>query len=274
MSDVSNLVNVRFVVGDNYTRNDITRALGLEAKPTGDWLTGYHREGDEMFIFAAVDATGRTGHDYQNQWLRSDRFLWFGTTGSKRTDAKIAPMLSREVTTHIFWRSGDRDPFTYAGIGVPVSVVDSVPIQIVWDVVDPDAPDDSRLPEELDQVRGLYPVAAGRQVMVNKYERSRRARRDCIAHYGAACMVCDFDFSATYGSIGNGYIHVHHLLTMAELAKRYEATGVPYVLDPVRDLRPVCANCHAMIHTRVEPYSIEDLRAILRRRRSNDVVAE
>ncbi|QJR35213.1 DUF3427 domain-containing protein [Gemmatimonas groenlandica] len=247
----------------SYTRSDITRALGIEAKPSGDWLTGYHREGDEMFIFAAVNAAGRTGHDYQNEWLRSDRFRWFGTTNSKRTDAKIAPMLSREVTTHIFWRSLDRGPFTYAGVGVPVAVTDSVPIQIVWDVLDPSAADDSKLPEELDDSVGQYPVGAGRQVTVNKYERSRAARKECIAHYGAACLVCGFDFGIAYGAMGHGYIHVHHLVTMAELAKRFAETGVEYILDPVRDLRPVCANCHAMIHSRREPYAIEELRKLL-----------
>jgi len=35
-------------------------------------------------------------------------------------------------------------------------------------------------------------------------------------------------------------------------------------LDPVKDLRPICPNCHAMIHRREPPYTIEDLRVMLR----------
>lgn len=67
---------------------------------------------------------------------------------------------------------------------------------------------------------GLYPdvmieddglLFEGTQVMVNAYERNALARRLCIAHYGSVCVVCGFDFEATYGPVGAGVIHVHHL---------------------------------------------------------------
>jgi 5-methylcytosine-specific restriction protein A len=38
-----------------------------------------------------------------------------------------------------------------------------------------------------------------------------------------------------------------------------------YVVDPVNDLKPVCPNCHAMLHRRTPPYSIDELRALLLR---------
>jgi hypothetical protein len=34
-------------------------------------------------------------------------------------------------------------------------------------------------------------------------------------------------------------------------------------VDPVNDLKPVCPNCHAMIHRRTPPYSLEELRGLL-----------
>ncbi|AUL13849.1 hypothetical protein B7P02_02620 [Bordetella bronchiseptica] len=37
-----------------------------------------------------------------------------------------------------------------------------------------------------------------------------------------------------------------------------------YELDPVRGLRPVCPNCHAMLHRRTPVLSIEALQEILR----------
>jgi hypothetical protein len=35
--------------------------------------------------------------------------------------------------------------------------------------------------------------------------------------------------------------------------------GEEYEVDPVKDLRPVCPNCHAMIHRRSPPLSIEEI---------------
>ena len=91
------------------------------------------------------------------------------------------------------------------------------------------------------------------QVEISIYERSREARQKCVTHYGYACIVCGFDFEAVYGGIGKDFIEVHHLIPLSELNKSY-------VVHPVRDLRPVCPNCHAMIHRHDPPLGIDDLR--------------
>jgi len=98
---------------------------------------------------------------------------------------------------------------------------------------------------------------AAMRVTVNAYERNAVARAECIAHYGARCLVCGIDFAARYGEIGQGFIHVHHLTPLA-------AAGDAYVVDPVRDLRPVCPNCHAMLHRENPPLSVD---ALVRRMR-------
>lgn len=96
-----------------------------------------------------------------------------------------------------------------------------------------------------------------RQVLVNTYERNPAARDKCLAHYGTACSVCSFDFGTTYGDIGAGFIHVHHLREISSIGKEYE-------IDPIKDLRPVCPNCHAMLHHRSLPArTIEALRQLL-----------
>jgi 5-methylcytosine-specific restriction protein A len=94
------------------------------------------------------------------------------------------------------------------------------------------------------------------RVEVNKYERDPRVRNVCIAHWGCYCSVCDFDFEAVYGEHGRGFIHVHHLLPLGEARGEH---GV----DPVNDLRPVCPNCHAMLHRGTRTMSIELLRSRL-----------
>jgi 5-methylcytosine-specific restriction protein A len=94
------------------------------------------------------------------------------------------------------------------------------------------------------------------QVTVNRFERDPKARAKAIAHYGARCQVCRFDFEVAFGSIGAGFIHVHHVVRLSEIRSTY-------VIDPVGDLRPVCPNCHAMLHKRSPPYSLEQLISIL-----------
>jgi hypothetical protein len=95
------------------------------------------------------------------------------------------------------------------------------------------------------------------QLLVNAYERNPQARAACIAHYGARCYVCRIDFGERYGPTVNGFIHVHHLCPLSSI-------GQEYAVDPVADLRPVCPNCHAVIHSRKPPYSMEEVRRMLR----------
>jgi 5-methylcytosine-specific restriction protein A len=58
---------IPFVVGRQYTRADIFDALGIRPHPTGgNWFTGYNRHGDDWYVFAHIQAAGRTGHDYHN----------------------------------------------------------------------------------------------------------------------------------------------------------------------------------------------------------------
>lgn len=108
---------------------------------------------------------------------------------------------------------------------------------------------------------GAVIEGAARRVAVNKYERDSAARSQCIAVHGTDCAVCGVDFGVVYGDFARGYIHVHHKTPVAEAAKRGE-----YELDPLRDLVPVCPNCHAMLHHHPDkPCSVEKLRTLMRR---------
>lgn len=117
------------------------------------------------------------------------------------------------------------------------------------------ATSESPFPEEVAETEDVI-EGARRRVSVNVYERDRRARELCISRRGPRCVVCNFDFEQFYGGRGAGFIHVHHLRALASI-------GVEYKLDPVADLRPVCPNCHAMIHRFDPPLFIEDMRRIV-----------
>ncbi len=110
-----------------------------------------------------------------------------------------------------------------------------------------------RLPNELPPRR--YPEGAAKTISVNAYERSSAARDSCIEHYGLHCAVCGMNFEQVYGERGAGFIHVHHLKSLSKVNRTYR-------VDPIEDLRPVCPNCHAMLHRSDPPCSIEELKEI------------
>ena len=92
------------------------------------------------------------------------------------------------------------------------------------------------------------------------YERNREARDACIAHYGAKCAICGFDFQETYGDDFEGIIQVHHIVPISE-------NGNEHVVDPINDLIPVCPNCHVALHSKSGGvYDPDELKEILRKR--------
>lgn len=70
---------------------------------------------------------------------------------------------------------------------------------------------------------------------------------------GYRCEVCGFNFEEKYGVIGREYIVAHHLKLIAGGSSKT-------TLD---DIALVCANCHAMIHTKNPPISIEEMRELV-----------
>lgn len=97
------------------------------------------------------------------------------------------------------------------------------------------------------------------QVWMNKYERSNIARKKCIEKYGCKCFVCGMDFEKTYGELGKGFIHVHHIVPLSNIGKSYQ-------VDYEKDLIPVCPNCHAMLHKGIngKVLTIDELKEIIR----------
>ncbi len=104
-----------------------------------------------------------------------------------------------------------------------------------------------------------YPEGAVKKILVNKYERNTKAKKDCINFYGTQCMVCGFKFSDKYGSEFKNKIHVHHIKPISEIGKEYQ-------IDPTKDLIPVCPNCHLVLHSKGknEVYTIDEVREMIK----------
>ncbi|WP_186671145.1 HNH endonuclease [Sporosarcina sp. BP05] len=111
-------------------------------------------------------------------------------------------------------------------------------------------------PEEIDE--GII-EGHKRTVSVNIYERSSVARNKSIEEHGHNCSVCDMNFEVIYGELGKGFIHVHHIVPLHEIEDTYK-------VNYKKDLVPVCPNCHAMLHRKIndESLSIAELKEVYR----------
>src|SRR5690606_9654551 len=95
-------------------------------------------------------------------------------------------------------------------------------------------------------------------VLVNRYERDRRNRAAALAIHGHVCKACDADLGVNYGSAADGLVEIHHLTPVSQL-------GPDYIINPITDLIPLCPNCHAVAHRRDPPYSVIELKKMIRR---------
>ncbi len=94
------------------------------------------------------------------------------------------------------------------------------------------------------------------KVLVNRFERSKTARDQCLHHYGYACSACGITLKDVYGAVAEEFIHVHHIVPLSEVGEGYQ-------VHPINDLRPVCPNCHSIIHRRKKPLAIDEVKNLL-----------
>jgi 5-methylcytosine-specific restriction protein A len=85
---------------------------------------------------------------------------------------------------------------------------------------------------------------------------ARKKASPLKVHGRLQCEVCSFDFEATYGSRGSGFIEAHHIKPLHTLV-----SGAKTRLE---DLALLCSNCHRMIHARRPSFTVEDLKQIIR----------
>lgn len=108
------------------------------------------------------------------------------------------------------------------------------------------------------EIENEYYEGEKRRRIATYYERDPKARKECIDKHGLSCAVCGFNFEKVYGNHGKNYIHVHHIVPLHTIGKRYK-------IDPIKDLIPLCANCHAMIHIGKEMKTVDKLKELLRK---------
>jgi hypothetical protein len=136
----------------------------------------------------------------------------------------------------------------------------------------------AKLTSRMIEIFGMYTgIIAGESVAskpdVGEYREGERLRRErvyfarnpglrdeAIQVYGLHCAACGFDFEAAYGALGKGFIEVHHREQLSTQARLFDAGWTA----SVKDVRPLCANCHRMAHRRTPPVPIDELAATIR----------
>ena len=104
-------------------------------------------------------------------------------------------------------------------------------------------------------IKETFREGKSKDIIQTRYERNPEARKRCLTHYGFSCKVCTFNFENYFGEVGKGFIHVHHINQISEIGREYE-------IDPIKDLIPVCPNCHSMIHSKRPAYTIDEINEI------------
>jgi 5-methylcytosine-specific restriction protein A len=108
---------------------------------------------------------------------------------------------------------------------------------------------EGRLPYRQHRVRERKPSIANRRKAVE------------LAKHGVlACSVCDFNFAAVYGELGQGYVECHHVVPLSHAGE---------TATKLTDLALVCANCHRMLHSRIGWTTPSSLRAVVEARRAS-----
>jgi predicted HNH restriction endonuclease len=108
-------------------------------------------------------------------------------------------------------------------------------------------------------------TAVSKETVIKK--RSRKLRMAAIEHYRKSdgkiyCAACGFCFEDKYGDIGKDFIEIHH----ENPVYQYSDDGFEaYVSEAVKKVRPLCANCHRMIHHNGKrPLSINELKKLIK----------
>jgi hypothetical protein len=167
------------------------------------------------------------------------------------TTKKLRFITSKGNSSAIFVKAGILDQQTFRGVR-QLTPASAALLNAAFKN-GPAKPDrELKLPEEITNPEN-FTEGASKKIYINAYERNSKARKACINHYGCKCDVCGFDFAENYGELGEGIITVHHVKKLADIKKEYK-------VDPITDLRPVCANCHAVIHRADPPLELDFLK--------------
>lgn len=193
---------------------------------------------------------------------------------SHAADQRVVQAENRGDEIHLFYRKKHHMPFQYKGriYLTDYRISSDIPSRFRFAVDRETASADGSITTE-EATHGtadsyFTPDAEGRKRLIQhiSYERSRRNRARAIKIHGISCLACGFNFNEAYGpDFARDFIEVHHVQSITEQSDT--------IIDPERDLIPLCSNCHSMAHReRGRILSLQDLRVLVSRSITRSVV--
>lgn len=152
---------------------------------------------------------------------------------------------------YLFYRELHHTPFTYFGrcylINAVIKKDTPSEFEFLIQNIDDGLDNESdiinyilNVPAQIDETIPFLAEGIKKITQHVRYERNPYNRKEAIRIQGHKCKICGFDFNEVYGAeLADDYIEVHHIKQLADGEQ---------IVDPARDLLPVCANCHRMLH--------------------------
>ncbi|MCS3424082.1 putative restriction endonuclease [Rahnella sp. BIGb0603] len=153
-----------------------------------------------------------------------------------------------------YWRSSVRPISAEIFADIAVAAALTEPRHIIGDIKN----EDIHIEDETDE-ESLISYQEGKKSskFVTTYERDLKLKKRAKALHGTTCFACGFNFGEFYGEYAKDFIHIHHVVPVSEF-------GGSKNVDPKKDLVPVCANCHGIIHRKKDrTLSIDELKAMI-----------
>ena len=235
------------------SRREFIESHGATCK-NWQWSWSFINKAKRIIIFGAWDrdTVGKRTRIFSDEWKENRRGKNPGWHQS-REHIRLIEEERYQLMTFPMHRKDDKDGRAKIGGFTPKLTRRKLTrVGGEWFASDSSSASPLLLAEELPTPE-KYSEGARFAVTINAYERNPKARAACVAHHGHVCAVCGFDFARAFGDLGEGFIHVHHVVPIGKIGKEYK-------INPIKDLIPVCPNCHAMIHRAEPPLTVDQLR--------------
>jgi len=250
------------IIGSCYTRPNLAELWGYKTHQAIS--RGIVTPKGTPYIILFVTKVKQSGYvQYRNE-IFDDLLHTQGET-NHISDNRIIGSIDEHTQIHLFYRERHHSDFIYYGKIYLVSyeLKRNEPSSFVYAMTEFSKSAFNSMGTEIQTHSAgdspFIPDEEGRKKLVQHYayERSIRNRARALEIHGTVCAVCGFDFNKVYGEKwAQSYIEIHHTRSVTTL----DNTPV----DPVRDLVPLCSNCHSMAHKfRGEILSVESLKTLI-----------
>lgn len=115
-------------------------------------------------------------------------------------------------------------------------------------------------PNEIEQTKNEYEEGQRRRREAKFFVRNRALARKVKEAADYRCAVCALHFPERYEGLGAKFIECHHLDPLSDRPGNDSSTQFTSFDRCVA----LCSNCHSMAHQRIPPYTVAELKHILK----------